>query len=138
MSGSNPKATNIHQTMKAKNHEDKSANQDNQNTDNKKRPHAHIEGIKRSVDSSTYGEALRRHREKKLYKCPECGKCFSRGSHLEQHQRTHTGEIPYICHECGKRFPKKCNLNRHQKTHTGQIKIMIGTKIWKTKKSVTI
>ncbi|KAK5860345.1 hypothetical protein PBY51_021831 [Eleginops maclovinus] len=60
--------------------------------------------------------ASRRIKEK-WYICPFCGKSFDRISHLEIHQRIHTGEKPYTCDTCGKCFSQRSNLRTHQRTH---------------------
>ncbi|KAM4557733.1 uncharacterized protein V3H82_017437 [Fundulus diaphanus] len=66
-----------------------------------------------------------RHVKEKWYICPFCGKSFDRVSHLEIHQRIHTGEKPYTCEACGKSFSQRSNLRTHQRTHKEAVSLNV-------------
>lgn len=54
---------------------------------------------------------------KMVLKCGFCGQIVKFMSQFLIHQRIHTGERPFKCPECGKGFSKNSNLNLHLKTH---------------------
>ncbi|XP_041849115.1 zinc finger protein 202 [Melanotaenia boesemani] len=68
-------------------------------------------------DPELHKTMVSRRIKEKWYICPFCGKSFDRISHLEIHQRIHTGEKPYTCDTCGKSFSQRSNLRTHQRTH---------------------
>ena len=45
--------------------------------------------------------------------CDICRKGFLRPSHLEIHQRIHTGDKPFACEICDKRCTTRSNLKSH-------------------------
>lgn len=49
--------------------------------------------------------------------CNLCGKRFTRGFHLRNHQLSHSGVRPHACPECGRAFTRLNDCKRHQKLH---------------------
>ncbi|XP_044132484.1 gastrula zinc finger protein XlCGF71.1-like isoform X1 [Bufo gargarizans] len=52
--------------------------------------------------------------------CSECGKCFTDKSSLVDHKRRHIGEKLNSCSKCEKCFTRKSGLVRHEKSHSGE------------------
>lgn len=54
------------------------------------------------------------------FKCPVCGKTFTRSTNLNKHARVHSGRRPYPCEHCDKMFSSRGDLVRHAVIHTGE------------------
>lgn len=53
------------------------------------------------------------------FKCPVCGKTFTRSTNLNKHARVHSGRRPHSCEHCEKMFSSRGDLVRHAVIHTG-------------------
>ena len=54
---------------------------------------------------------------RKIHSCKVCKRTFKWRSHLQCHERIHTGERPFQCNICDKAFKRSDGLQCHKKVH---------------------
>ncbi|KAH7721417.1 hypothetical protein AAVH_11032 [Aphelenchoides avenae] len=54
-------------------------------------------------------------KEPTLFKCPTCGKEFSKYSSLRSHRETHN-DVPHACDQCEKKYKRRGDLCQHKRT----------------------
>lgn len=54
---------------------------------------------------------------RKMHKCKECSKEFSRATHLKRHMMIHSDDRPFTCTKCDKSFRRADHLQAHQNSH---------------------
>ena len=78
---------------------------------------------KRKRKPSTPASGLPRN-----YACsfPDCGKTYTRSSHLKAHEILHGKALPFRCpwEDCERSFARSFELSRHRRQHTGEKKFV--------------
>lgn len=67
--------------------------------------------------AATKASAVSKVLERKVHRCDECSKGFSRATHLKRHMMTHSDERPFNCTKCEKSFRRADHLRTHQNSH---------------------
>ncbi|PMD55358.1 uncharacterized protein K444DRAFT_538372 [Hyaloscypha bicolor E] len=72
--------------------------------------------------TSLVDQTSSRQGDKKRHQCRTCPKSFHQKTHLDIHERAHTGVKPYPCKEpgCGRSFSQGGNLRTHERRHSGE------------------
>uniref|UniRef100_A0A8C7B994 Zinc finger protein 408 n=1 Tax=Neovison vison TaxID=452646 RepID=A0A8C7B994_NEOVI len=58
-------------------------------------------------------------KQRRRYRCGECGKAFLQLCHLKKHTFVHTGHKPFLCTECGKSYSSEESFKAHMLGHRG-------------------
>ncbi|XP_074507514.1 uncharacterized protein LOC141777286 isoform X1 [Sebastes fasciatus] len=63
-------------------------------------------------------ELVRHQKNKRLYQCAACKKCYTKPGLLNDHEKVHSASVtPRICETCGKSFTSLAYLILHQSKH---------------------
>nr|XP_035960873.1 zinc finger protein 408 [Halichoerus grypus] len=68
---------------------------------------------------SPAGPAGSSPKQRRRYRCGECGKAFLQLCHLKKHAFVHTGHKPFLCTECGKSYSSEESFKAHMLGHRG-------------------
>ncbi|CAL9699748.1 unnamed protein product [Knipowitschia caucasica] len=64
------------------------------------------------------GEEFALRRRDRPFSCSDCGKHYSKKSHLQRHKLVHSGQKPFGCSQCTSRFLTQAQLSAHMHVHS--------------------